>query len=89
MTFVDCPIYHFQPKTRFSNGCIPCLEKFNAMLVYYVESANDYIKSRKYRDLFNVFSKKKHNSTQTDLNYISIDCDGCEIKSPINDWDIL
>ena len=103
MTIVYCPIYHLKFKSAFSKHyipcfskhcipcfskhCIPCFETFNSALVYYVESANDYIQSGKYKNLFD--KKKNTSSTQTDLNYITIDCDGCEVKSPTNDWDIV
>lgn len=74
-------------------GCIPCLEKFNANLVYYVDSINNYIESGKFRKLFdfNFFKRKKNSSssTQTDFNYIKVNCDGCEVTSPTNDWDIV
>ncbi len=72
-------------------GCIPCLERFNSNLVYYVESVNNYIESGKLRKLFNfnIFKKNSSTSTQTDFNYINVDCDGCEKISPINDWDIV
>ena len=94
MTIVYCPIYHSKfkswiPKGCFSKNCIPCLEKFNSALVYYVDSANDYFQSGKYKNLFKFNTNKNTSSTQTDLNYISIDCDGCEVKSPTNDWDIV
>lgn len=97
MTIVYCPIYHSKFRSCVPKDCIPCfskhcvpyLERFNSALVYYVDSANDYIQSGKYKNLFKFNTKKNSSSTQTDLNYISIDCDGCEVKSPTNDWDIV
>jgi hypothetical protein len=84
------------PPGCIPHGCIPCLERFNAKLVYYVESANEYIESGKLRKLFdfsylfNVNTPTNHSSTQTDTNFVSIDCEDCEInESRINDWDIV
>ncbi len=91
------------------HGCIPCLERFNAKLVYYVESANEYIESGKLRKLFDfsyLFNvSQHHSSTQTDFNYVSVDCEDCQTNESqinesqtnesqinecqINDWDIV
>ena len=96
MTIVYCQyiiqninLLFFKLLTMFFKTLCTILERFNSALVYYVDSANDYIQSGKYKNLFKFKTKKNSSSTQTDLNYISIDCDGCEVKSPTNDWDIV
>ena len=82
------------PRGCIPHGCIPCLDKFNANLVYYVDNLNDYIESGKLRKLFDFSylfnTPTNHSSTQTDTNFVSIDCEDCEInESRINDWDIV
>lgn len=87
--------HSYIPHSYIPRGCIPCLDKFNANLVYYVDNLNEYIESGKLRKLFDFsylfnVSPKNHSGTQTDTNYISVDCEDCETNDyQINDWDIV